>query len=107
MAEDKQIYPVWYKFRPRNREERRMFYFEREKIIDRLIEIEASFILHLFRKEYDTIAYRTIYAFHLESYIAMVRWINKELTPKYCIIHEHYFEEMYKPMENEIDETFD
>lgn len=96
---DKQIYPVTHKYKPRNREERRVMVFERDKIIDRLVEIEASFIIHLFSAEFDSYSYQVLYAFHLERYIEMVKWINKERTPKYCIVHENYFADMYKPME--------
>ena len=87
------------KWQPANREHRRLFTNEYARIIPHLYATDGDFLLDILTKD---VPYREIYAKHLELYTKQLEWVKQVQKPKYFDLNMRYFEQMYKPLEDEV-----
>ena len=88
--------PCSISFKPKNRKERRIQYFEFERNYKHLFEIEDCFIKAIFESD---ISYLDAYNLYLEVWIYHCNWMKSEGKFNMTQLNNHYFEVMYKPTE--------
>jgi hypothetical protein len=86
------------KYRPVNREQKRELGQEMVKVIENLLEIEASFLMWLFKADNDA-DYNLNYQEHLKMYEDRCLWLKQKYNFKWITIDTYYFENEYKPIE--------
>ena len=83
--------------KPMNREEKRRFTFETDKVIRELFPIDAEFLTDLFVRDRD---YREAFTERNTQYKEEVAKLNKKNNWKFIKLPDTYFYEEYKPTEN-------
>lgn len=83
--------------RPMNREEKRKFTFETDKVIKELFPIDAEFLTDLFVRDRD---YHEAFTERNTQYKEEVAKLNKLNKWKFIKLPDTYFYEEYKPIEN-------
>lgn len=82
--------------KPINREQKRKFTFETNKVIEVLFEIDAAFITDIFVKGRD---YQEAFTDRNTSYKKMVEYLNKVNKWQYIKLPDDYFYNEYRPIE--------
>lgn len=83
-------------FKPMNREEKRKFTFETDKVIRELFPIDAEFLTDLFVRDRD---YHEAFTERNTQYKNMVARLNHLNKWKFIKLPDTYFYEEYKPTE--------
>lgn len=90
--------PVVYNRTPEGRHFRRQCEFEYQKLSKQIYELEELFYEALFVSEdYD---YEVLYLAFLESYAELCEKIKNLSKPKYTIVNEFYWSDMFAPEED-------
>jgi hypothetical protein len=90
--------PVVYKNTPNNRHFKRQCEFEYKKYTDKIYELEELFYEALFTAE--DFNYEIIYLAFLESYRELYEKIVNISKPKYTIVNEFYWSDMFAPADD-------
>jgi hypothetical protein len=86
-------------YKPMNRAEKRRFEREVDELVEKLFAIENNFMRDLFHPAYDDKDYQTLYAFHLEQYLIMAKWLKRYGKFKFTAPDLDYFHNEFKPRE--------
>lgn len=99
ITEERQIYdrPVVPKYKKPNRMHRRGIHYDVKGCVPELAKIEVLFRRLLF--EDNDLTYHELYAWYLRHYKAACMKIERSRKPKFVNINYHYFESVYKPLE--------
>ena len=87
------------KFKPVNREQQRLLMGEYARIMSKVNVADTDFLIDLLTLD---LPYKEIYAKHLELYTKEMVRINALVKPTCFDVNWHYFEQMYKPLEDEL-----
>lgn len=79
-----------------NRQKKRRFVFEAERIVPHLEEINQEFLYRLFDEE-DKTPYSTLYEEYHVKWCNKVEWILDTMKVKYVLINLAFFSNQYKP----------
>lgn len=90
--------PVVYKVTPDSRHFKRQCEFEYQKFTKQIYELEELFYEAIFGGT--TFDYETIYLTFLDSYLALYNKIVNFSKPKYTIVNEFYWSDMFAPPED-------
>ena len=82
-----------------NRKHRRLYKKEERLVYYRLYELELFFLEDLFIDL--PISYKELYIHYLDEWHRLTDWMVRMKMFKHTIINIHYFEEQYKPIEDE------
>jgi hypothetical protein len=91
-----------------NRSERKKLEKEYRSNIKDFEAVEGDFIeaLHDPKYDYEAYPYKNIYRFYLEWWNKSILYADSIHAFKLTKLNEHYFEEMYKPLEKPIEQTY-
>jgi hypothetical protein len=89
---------------PQNREQKRKFISEYEKVKADLEPIEMKFVDMLFRNEVG-LEYGDIYQHFLLSYESAIKWWNSYGKLRIVSLDPYYFRDHFKPEEQNSDNT--
>tara|TARA_R110000868_G_scaffold29603_2_gene110162 strand:- start:243 stop:557 length:315 start_codon:yes stop_codon:yes gene_type:complete len=95
--EQNKLLPCVPSFTPLNRREKRLQWFEFERNYKNLFEIEDCFIKAIFKSD---ISYLDAYNTYLEVWIYYCNWMQSQGKFKMTQPNSHYFEALYKPIED-------
>ena len=82
---------------------RRQKRFESERILEQLEPLIISFLTDLFSEE--DYSYQSLYKHYLERYILTSQWLIDYRSPVYFNINIYFFQELFRPLENEKSRT--
>lgn len=86
------------KYNPVNREQTRALTKEVVIAMEKLLEVDASFLRKLFSND-DHATYEELYVQHLDYYINACEWLIERYKFKWITIDKYYFSKEYKPTE--------
>lgn len=95
-----QHHPVLYAIEPKNRAEKRRCEADYQRVNKRFAELEELFYETLFSEL--PFSYEVIYTEFLDRFLNQVKFINEIIKPKYVVVNEHYFSDMFAPKEREV-----
>lgn len=84
-----------------NRRDKRAVLAECKNLEKWLYEVEANFLIDLFNDNYKA-SYKKLYNEYLQQYVIVCELLYKANRVKLLKINTHYFEQIYKPLENEL-----
>jgi hypothetical protein len=114
------IYMCYPKVDIVNRERRRKFEFESERVVEEFGRVEDTFLQDLFAEEPDPgqiksqeefealehhpfyCDYQEIYQDSLEEFVATYEWLLNNGKLRITTLNEHYFPQMFKPLEGKV-----
>lgn len=82
--------------KPRNRNEKRKFISEYDRVIYFVLKIERDFIDKLFNSDIES--YDKLYQFYLKKFIDGLELISKRNQDNHIVINYYFFQEKYKPI---------
>ena len=90
------------KYKPTNREQKRTLLNEYARIMPNLHKVDSDFLLDIITLP---LPYKVIYAKHLELFVKHLDWITEVQKPRHFKLNYNYFEQMYKPLEEETEDV--
>lgn len=95
----KPILPPYFtlKYRPSNREEKRLFDREYERVVKELLPVDFKFLAELFGDDIET--YKELFTKFNTLYKATAEHLKKNGKLKFIEVNADYFYNEYKPLE--------
>jgi hypothetical protein len=87
--------PVVYKIEPKDRYAKRRCQFEYQKLVKQIYDLESAFYEAVFSELTELYSYDEIYAHYLDKYHVLYKRIMSLNKPKWCLVNEYYFSDMF------------
>ena len=96
-----EIFPPYFivKYKPINREEKRLFDREYEKVVKELLFIDFKFVAELFGDE-DWVSYQQLFTHYNAMYKEVATKLIRTTKLKFLEVNPDYFWQEYKPIES-------